>query len=103
MPQRGVFKTALNSPKRELQEPRDHFAIELRNAMYESGKSAYRLADDSGVDVGNLHRTLNGERPNITRETILRLALGLRLSKQQVEDVVEAINRLYDAAGLKTI
>ncbi len=102
MPQRGVSPFP-SAPKRELQEPRDHFAIVLKSAMFESGKSAYRLADDSGVDVGNLHRILTGERQNTTRETILRLALGLHLSKDQVDIVVGDINCLNDAAGLKTI
>lgn len=90
-------------PKRKLQMPADSFAIELQRCLDEYGKSAYRLAADSGVDVGNLHRILHGERQNTTRETILRIALGMTLPAPQVDEVIVAINRLFDAAGLKTL
>ena len=83
--------------------PADSFAIELQKCLDEYGKSPYRLAADSGVDVGNLHRILHGERQNTTRETILRIALGITLTAPQVDEVIVGINRLFDAAGLKTL
>lgn len=53
---------------------------QLKAAAEASGESWYRIAKDSGIDYGTLHRFLSGER-DVRLETANRLAayLGLEL------------------------
>lgn len=61
---------------------RPSISDQLRQAMSESGLSAYRLAAESGVNVAAVLRFMSGER-SLRLESVDRLAavLGLELAK----------------------
>lgn len=86
-----------------LELPRDRLAITLRKLREASGKSIYRLAEDSGVEGSSLWRVEQGERKDLTRETLLLVSLGLVLNSRQVDQVIEVANEILDAAGLKVL
>ena len=86
-----------------LELPKDRLALTVRKTREASGKSIYRLADDSGVDGSSIWRIENGERRELTRETLMLLSLGMVLNRNQVEQVIEAANEILDAAGLKML
>ncbi len=88
---------------RPLELPRDLLAITLRKCREESGKSIYRLAEDSDVPEVNIWKMERGERQNATRETLLLLSLAMVLDANQVDQVVEVANVILDAAGLRML
>lgn len=53
------------------------FAKKLRQLLAKTTKSAYRIAEASGVDRAYLSRLLSGKKTNPGRKTILKLCLGL--------------------------
>lgn len=86
-----------------LELPRDRLAITVRKVREASGKSIYRLAEDSGVEGSSIWRIENGQRKDLTRETLLLLSLGVVLNSRQVDQVIEVANEILDAAGLKML
>ncbi|MCC7162467.1 MAG: helix-turn-helix domain-containing protein [Anaerolineae bacterium] len=86
-----------------LELPRDRLAITVRKVREASGKSIYRLAEDSGVEGSSIWRIESGERKDLTRETLLLLSLGVVLNSRQVDQVIEVANEILDAAGLKML
>lgn len=62
-------------------KPPEMLADQLRRVIRESGRTAYRLAGDAGVDEAQVKRFLNGER-DLRLETAGKLcaALGLELT-----------------------
>lgn len=91
------------TPAPTLELPRDRLAITVRKCREASGKSIYRLADDSDVEGSSIWRIENGERKELTRETLLLLSLGMVLNARQVDQVIEVANEILDAAGLKML
>lgn len=55
---------------------------QLRDAIRESGRTVYALAQESGVDTAVIYRFVSGER-GVSLETAARLAatLGIRFTK----------------------
>lgn len=86
-----------------LELPRDRLALTVRKIRERSGKSIYRLAEDSGVEGSSIWRIETGERKDLTRETLLLLSLGVVLNSRQVDQVIEVANEILDAAGLKML
>lgn len=91
------------TPTPPLEMPRDRLAITVRKVREASGKSIYRLAEDSGVEGSSIWRIENGQRKDLTRETLLLLSLGVVLNSRQTDQVIEVANEILDAAGLKML
>ena len=77
-------------------QPRE-FPTVLRDLRARSGKSRYRMAQYSGLDEGYLARLESGERHNPTRDTVVKIALGLMensgaVSIHDVQELLLAAN-----------
>ena len=61
----------------------EDLATVLRDAIDESGKTQYQLAQETGIDKSALSRFVSGER-GLTLETAAKLATALNLELKPV-------------------
>lgn len=56
----------------------------LRRAVRDSGQTWYRIAKDSGVNYGTLHKFMTGTRQGLSLAAVDKLAayFGMRLVKE---------------------
>lgn len=66
------------------------FRALLADHFVRSGMSYAQLADAVHRDVAYVHRLVNGGRSHPSPNTVIRLALGLRLSVSQTDELLMA-------------
>ncbi len=88
---------------RPIQLPRDRLAVTLQKCRQASGMSLAKLAQTSGIDVAHIWRIEQGEHSNVSREVLLLLSMGMVLDAGTLDQVVEIVNEILDAAGLKML
>lgn len=66
------------------------FRTLLADYFVRSGMSYAQLADAVHRDVAYVHRLVNGGRSHPSPNTVIRLALGLRLSVSQTDELLMA-------------
>ena len=72
-------------------ERMDHTLATLLRDHFESRDESYaRIAERSWVDVAYLHRLVHGSKGNPSRDTIIKLGIGLRLAVEEVDEVLMA-------------
>ncbi len=64
------------------------FAATLSKFFLRSRLSYYRLAEESFVDAAYIHRLVNGDRMQLSPNTIIRLALALKLSVLESDELL---------------
>ena len=72
------------------------FTDKLRHTVNHRRLSQRRVAERSNLDAAYVNRLLTGERRNPSAQTIIKLALGLALSADETDE-------LLDAAGYPAI
>ncbi len=77
------------------------FGEKLRKLRTKSGKSRYRLAQDSDIDESYILRLERGERNRPSREVVLKLGLGLMKGSGGVE--IWDIDTLLLSAGYASL
>jgi transcriptional regulator with XRE-family HTH domain len=88
---------------RPIQLPRDRLAVTFQKCRQASGLSLPKLAQTSGIDVAHIWRIEQGEHSNVSREVLILLSLGMVLDTGTLDHVVEIVNEILDAAGLKML
>ena len=69
----------------------DHTLATLLRDHFESRDESYaRIAERSWVDVAYLHRLVHGSKRNPSRDTIIKLGVGMGLTVPQLDEVLMA-------------
>jgi hypothetical protein len=62
----------------------------LRDHFERLEESYSKVAERSWVDVAYLHRLVHGGKQHPSRDTVIKLGLGLRLSVAQLDEILMA-------------
>lgn len=60
----------------------------LRDAFRSARKSFSAVSDASGIDPAYLHRLATGRKGNPSRDTLIRLAWGLELAPDKLDELL---------------
>ena len=86
-------------PSRAQSRRLSEFAKRLKELRLESGKSYYRLEQDTGITAAYIWRLEHGERSRPSPDMLVLLSLGLLLDRQELINLVEMANTLLESAG----
>lgn len=89
--------------QRSIEPPGNPFAALLRELLQKYNKTIYQLSADTGIDGAYLWRIVRGERVEISREVVIKIALAFAMDKAQAEQFLEILNPLLDRASFKTV
>ncbi len=100
------ISSALTNPTEttiRLAQSHDPLARALQKHLHSSGKSIYRLSNDSGIDAAYIWRVLNDQKHEVSREVLILLSIALVLDDGEVDMITDIANDLLAAAGYKSL
>ena len=62
----------------------------LQHFFHKSPEGYHGIAARAYIDVGYLHRLVNGVKHNPGRDTVIRIGLGMRLNVAEVDELLLA-------------